>query len=47
MANQNSILASNNFKTLNSFSGNTDTALFSGDTNAVLALVSRMQGSFG
>ena len=40
MANQNSILLSNNSKTLNSLNRNTDTILFSGDTNTALALVS-------
>ena len=41
MANQNPILLSNNFKSLNSPNRNTDTVLFSGDSNTVLALVSR------
>ena len=39
MANQNPILLSNDFKTLNSFNKNTDTVLFSGDSNTVSALV--------
>jgi hypothetical protein len=40
MANQNSILLSNDSKTLNSLDKNTDTVLFSGDTDTVSALVS-------
>ena len=39
MANQNSILLFNNFKILNSLNRNTNTALFSSNTDAVLALV--------
>ena len=40
MANQNSILLSNDLETLNSLNRNTDTVLFTGDTNTVLTLVS-------
>ena len=40
MANQNPILLSNNFKTLNSLNRNTNTVLFSGDSDTVSALVS-------
>ena len=40
MANQNPILLSNNFKSLNSPNRNTDTILFSGNSDTVLALVS-------
>jgi hypothetical protein len=40
MANQNPILLSNNFKTLNSLNRNTNTVLFSGNSNTILALVS-------
>ena len=42
MANQNSILLSNDFETLNSLNRNTNTILFTGDTNTVLTLVSRI-----
>jgi hypothetical protein len=41
MANQNSILSSNDFETLDSLDRNADTALFSGDTDAVSTSVSR------
>ena len=40
MANQDPILLSNNLKTLNSPNRNTNTVLFSGDSNTVSALVS-------
>ena len=40
MANQNPILLFNNFKTLNSLNRNTDTVLFSGNSDTVSALVS-------
>ena len=40
MANQNPILLSNDFETLNSLNRNTDTILFSGNSNTILALVS-------
>ena len=40
MANQDSILLSNNFKTYNSLNRNTNTVFFSGDTNTILASVS-------
>ncbi len=40
MANQDSILLSNDFKTLNSLNRNTNTILFTGDTNTILTLVS-------
>ena len=40
MANQNSILLSNDSKTLDSLDKNTDTVLLSGDTDTVLASVS-------
>ena len=40
MANQDSILLSNDFKTLNSLNRNTNTVLFTGDTNTILTLVS-------
>ena len=41
MANQNSILLSNDSETLDSLDRNTDTVLFSGDTDTVSASVSR------
>jgi len=40
MANQDSILLSNDFKTLNSLNRNTDTVLFTGDTDTVSTSVS-------
>ena len=40
MANQNPILLSNDFKTFNSLNRNTNTVLFSGNSDIVLALVS-------
>ena len=40
MANQDSILLSNDFKTLNSLNRNTNTILFTSDTNTILTLVS-------
>ena len=40
IANQNYILLSNNLKTLNSLNRNTNTILFNGTTNNILALVS-------
>ena len=40
MANQNSILLSNDLETLDSLDRNTDTVLFSGNTDTVSALVS-------
>ena len=40
MANQNSILSSNDFETLDSLNKNTDTVLFSGDTDTISASVS-------
>ena len=40
MANQNFILLSNDFETLDSLDRNTDTVLFSGDTDTVSASVS-------
>ena len=42
MANQDPILLSNNLKTLNSPNRNTNTVLFSGDSDTVLASVSRI-----
>ena len=42
IANQNSILLSNNSKTLYSLNRNTNTILFSSDTNTALALVSHI-----
>ena len=41
MANQDPILLSNNLKTLNSPNRNTNTVLFSGDSNTISASVSR------
>ena len=40
MVNQNPILLSNNFESLDSLNRNTDTVLFSGNSDTVLALVS-------
>jgi hypothetical protein len=40
IANQNPILLSNDFKTLNSLNRNTNTVLFSSNSNTILALVS-------
>jgi hypothetical protein len=42
MADQNSILLSNNSETLDSLDRNTNTILFSGNTNTILALVSHI-----
>jgi len=41
MANQNSLLTSNDFETLDSLDRNADTALFSSNTDAISTLVSR------